>query len=703
MKFRTLTIAILFIIAMPGIRAGIVTHDMADKVARNFLAHISMQYNPGHPVEKACPSDAYIFSEKGSPVFYAYNLEPGFILVSGEDAFTPVIGYSFEGDFDLEGAPSHFKGFIQNYIDQVKYIRDHNLAAEPQVTAAWDELLADTPDFKSLAGRDRDVEPLLYCKWDQGSPYNMLCPEDEAGPGGHVWVGCVATAMAQVMYYWRYPEVGTGSHCYYPENWQYGEQCADFGSTNYDWEGMINSIDLNNVYPNAELQYHCAVSVDMQFSPDGSGSWSHIVPERLAQYWGYNDAEILWRDDYNLVDWIGILQDELDASHPMYYSGYNDSYAGHAFVCDGYQGENFHFNFGWGGSGNGYFTLYNVGGFYNGQACIRYFVPSDPAYPYYSSGDHLFTEMMGSFTDGSGPVENYTDNQDATWLIDLQASGDSIVSISLSFTQFDLTAGDTLKVFDGATTGDPLIGAYTSITAPQQINSTGDVMLVTFTSNTSGTAPGFYAEYVANRAVYCSGLTTFTEPYGTLSDGSGTFNYHNNSYCTWYIKPQSPGTITLTFDAFESEQEMDFLAIFDGNTKIGEYSGSELPGQVVATSGTMFIAWMTDGNTNAQGWRATYEVAPVGLPEPGRTGNLATYPNPASEKLTILFTAVDNDEEVMISLESLTGTKVYRESSEMKGGLNRFAIDVEEFPAGLYFLEVVTSSGKFSDKVVITH
>ena len=65
--------------------------------------------------------------------------------------------------------------------------------------------------------------------WDQGSPYNMYCPEDDAGPGGHAWVGCVATAMAQIMYYWRYPETGTGQHCYIPGNYSYGQQCADFG------------------------------------------------------------------------------------------------------------------------------------------------------------------------------------------------------------------------------------------------------------------------------------------------------------------------------------------------------------------------------------------------------------------------------------------------------------------------------------------
>ena len=145
-------------------------------------------------------------------------MNPGFIIISAEDAFTPVIGYSFEGSFSFDDAPANYKGFILNYAEQILYAQENQLEPTMEIAAAWTELRNDRILKIMTISRERDVAPLLACNWDQGSPYNIFCPEDPAGPGGHVWVGCVATAMAQIMYYWRYPETGTGQHCYTPGN-----------------------------------------------------------------------------------------------------------------------------------------------------------------------------------------------------------------------------------------------------------------------------------------------------------------------------------------------------------------------------------------------------------------------------------------------------------------------------------------------------
>lgn len=701
MRSRTLSLFILLVIGINFVSATPVSRQQAEKCAQNYLHYLQVRYSCVKPVGDISFTSPYIDLRDGVPVFYAFNFDKGYIIISGDDAYTPVIGYSFEGNFSLEGAPDNFRGFIGSFADRIAYMRENGIVADEAVRSAWNELLSGEILLKGKNRDIRNVEPLLAVHWDQGYPYNVLCPEDEAGPGGYVWVGCVATAMAQIMYYWRYPEVGNGSYCYWPGNWEYGEQCADFGNTYYDWEGMINGIDQDNVHPNAELQYHCAVSVDMDFSPNGSGSWSSLVPERLAAYWGYEDAEILWKDDYGQQEWMDILREEIDAAHPLYYSGYSED-AGHAFVCDGYQGDYFHFNFGWGGSGNGYFSLNDVGGFHYGQACIRHYVPSDPAYPYFSSGSHTMNEISGSFTDGSGPADNYQDSQYAEWLIDAQSLGDSIESIKLNFSQFDLVPGDSVLVYNGSTRTDPLLGAFTGNTLPQPVLSDGDKMLVVFQANENGTGKGFYAEYYVNPVVFCSGNNTFTEPYGTISDGSGSYNYHDNSYCTWFIKPEDPGIITMTFNYLNTQPVYDKIAIFDGNSPLGEFWGQETPGQVVATSGQVFIAWITDGSVNGEGWSLNYEVEPAGMSENLTGSSLETYPNPATDELNVVFRP-GSEGNLNLRLCTITGEVIYNQLLPANTSGFHSVIDTKQLGSGLYFLEIDSDAGRFARKVIINH
>ena len=131
------------------------------------------------------------------------------------------------------------------------------------------------------------MDPLLPVLWNQDFPYNAYCPLDAAGPGGHVYAGCVATAMSMIMTYYRYPEHGTGSYSY---NYSpYGNISANFGQTYYDWDAMLNSITSGSgraVNAIAELQYQCGVSVRMMYGADGSGAYSEDVPYALRTYFG---------------------------------------------------------------------------------------------------------------------------------------------------------------------------------------------------------------------------------------------------------------------------------------------------------------------------------------------------------------------------------------------------------------------------------
>jgi len=159
------------------------------------------------------PSNSFTVKKNGVAVFYILNLIPkGFIIVSANDAAPPVLGYSFENNYASEGQPENFSNWIQGYADQINILNQNNIASTEGNTTQWNALL--TAGTNKSTATVTTVGPLLTSTWNQGAPYNYLCPADGAGPGGHVYAGCVATAMSQVMYYWRYPITGTGSHGY---------------------------------------------------------------------------------------------------------------------------------------------------------------------------------------------------------------------------------------------------------------------------------------------------------------------------------------------------------------------------------------------------------------------------------------------------------------------------------------------------------
>ncbi len=282
---------------------------------------------------------------------YIYAFRPsGFVIVSGDDATVPVIGYSHVAPVQADLTHPAVREYFDNIQAQLQWVRrEHvdNAATLP----LWREILEER---LPVSAAERDIAPLLTTTWNQGCGYNTDCPADDSGPCDYVWAGCVATAMGQVMKYWAYPPVGNGSHGY--THHQYGYQFADFGATTYDWAGMPEDYGEEDI---AQLLYHCGVALEMNYSPSGSGAWvCHQTPNvvtTLQSYFNYHyEIDCVWKSDYNADDWHGILREQLDAGRPMVYRGQGTG--GHAFVCDGYQGSDyFHFNWGWSGSYDGYF------------------------------------------------------------------------------------------------------------------------------------------------------------------------------------------------------------------------------------------------------------------------------------------------------------------------------------------------------------
>ena len=355
MKKTLLSIA-LFALMMGRMFAGPVDVNRAQQVGLRFLRTTTL-------VEQKTDIQldlVYTSATRDAADYYVFNVSGGhgFVIIAGDDRVKPVLAYSTTGSFDPNDVSEGFEFTLNSFRTEIQYVRDHNLIATPDIVAEWKSVLGSGHIQNGRKARSV-VGPLCQTIWNQNFPYSSQCPEDEEGSGGHVYAGCVATAMGQVMKYWNYPERGTGSHTYYPSG--YSQQTANFGETDYHFELMPNELDSlsteEDYFYIAQFLHHVGISVDMQYSGHGSGAYSFDVPPALQNYFGYSTGEYetlsFWGFNwYTNEQWIQMLKDGgLDEGMPLYYSGSDDNGAGgHAFVCDGYdENDYFHFNWGWSG------------------------------------------------------------------------------------------------------------------------------------------------------------------------------------------------------------------------------------------------------------------------------------------------------------------------------------------------------------------
>ena len=341
--------------------AGFVQPEQAETAARHWFASqgekslVRMEEMQAYQAGKFSPAaTTYKTGATELPSLYLAKVQcGGFILLSADDNAVPILAYATDPIPAADTYPPAFLEWISLYSAQIEAIREDS-AVIPENLQLWQELLSG--HIEIWGDRERSVEPLMATNWDQGWPYNELCPVDQAGPGGHVYAGCVATAMGMVMKYWNHPQTGVGSNTYYAPG--YGYQTANFGATTYLWDQMPNSVGASNL-PVATLLYHCGVAVDMSYAPDGSGAQSDAAAWAMASNFRYPDATYQGRMSYSDAQWNALLQAQLDNASPMYYSGHGSG--GHAFVIDGYQSSAYyHFNFGWSGSYNGYYYMNGI-------------------------------------------------------------------------------------------------------------------------------------------------------------------------------------------------------------------------------------------------------------------------------------------------------------------------------------------------------
>lgn len=228
-----------------------------------------------------------------------------------------------------------------------------------------------------------------------------------------------------------------------------------------------------------------------------------------------------------------------------------------------------------------------------------------------SCTNETLTNMSGSVSDNSGSA-NYTNNMTCSKLI--QPSGAK--SITLNFISFNTESGyDFVRIYDGTTTNSPLLGEFSGSSLPPEINSSGGNMLITFITDARIVAPGWSATYSSNTTSGCTD-EIFNSTSGDISDNSGSSNYGNNMLCSKLIQPSGVGSITLTFDSFNTESGYDFVRIYDGSTTssplLGTYSGTSLPPVLKSNGGSMLITFTTDARIVGSGWSATYTTSTEG-------------------------------------------------------------------------------------------
>jgi hypothetical protein len=293
----------------------------------------------------------------GSPLYYVFAQgENGFVIVSGDDTFKPLIAISDNGRFEPDNHSPAWKYWMSLVEKAILRAIEEGKPSEA-VAEEWNAYLqGKTPTQKEGAS---SVAALVKTQWAQGSPYNALCPSYSA-------TGCVATAMAQIMKFHQYPVRGTGSSpSYYTTTRRTFVPSVDFTASPYQWDYMLtkHTASTNSAYNEAvaRLMYHCGVSIKMDYTPNESGAQTLDVPKAMINYFGYDASQqVYFRDDYFDDEWIELLKTELNAGRPMLYRG--ESYQGaHAFICDGFDTYNrFHFNFGWGGYDDGFYYIDNI-------------------------------------------------------------------------------------------------------------------------------------------------------------------------------------------------------------------------------------------------------------------------------------------------------------------------------------------------------
>ena len=395
-SFLGVLIAFLMLLTGTALRAESLDEQQARYAAAKFFSPSSQSSRL-----RAKGQQLLLRSNGHEHGYYIFDRpEGGAVFVADDDAIgQTVLGYTDRGSFDSDNLPVG----LQDWLEQVKVLMD--AVHEGKLN------LANSPRRASVA-----VPPLIQTTWDQGWPYNELCP---LVMDVRCLTGCVATAMAQVLKYWQWPEHGYGQVSYVDEAGCGETLATDLSAHTYDWKNMLSSYpndgfvyldaQLNSV---ATLMRDCGYAVQMSYTLEASSA--AVSAKTMQTYFHYGPtAKDRYRPYYNQETWDDFLCQDLIAGRPVLYSGHGSS-GGHEFIIDGADSwGNYHVNWGWGGRQDGYFMLTDLNGFNEGHRMINHLEPDyspDIPFSYFLSGDGILT------INGAGIMPDTYQMSTAPWL-----------------------------------------------------------------------------------------------------------------------------------------------------------------------------------------------------------------------------------------------------------------------------------------------
>ena len=663
-----------------SLMAGPVDQQKAQKLGTKFLSTTAISQKNAD-IQLNLVSVA-VDLQRGGTDYYVFNVKggEGFVIVSGDDRVRPILAYSTTGKYNPNDVADGFAFTLAGFQEEIHYIREHNLSATPDIVAEW-KRVSETGSLNRSGQTRAVVGPLCQTFWNQNYPWNSECPvttPDTLGNGGHVFAGCAATAMGQLMKYWDWPNIGNGSHSYNADG--IGTLTANFGETEYHFEQMPLALDSTSseeeIYHVALLLYHLGIALDMQYSGLGSGATAFSVYTAFQSYFRYtrdffeiNAGDLVPGYGHTNEEWAQMLKNGgLDEQIPIFYSGSDDDGAGgHAFVCDGYdENDYFHFNWGWSGRDDAWCavgalhtTRYN---FNQTNVFIGHIIPENNEY--FSRPDSVSKMSI---------TEEAFDAIRLSWTNpDTDLNGDALTNISsltirrnfeVIATLTDVQPGADMEYDD--TDLEPGLYEYSIyVTNEAGISRTtyrsvlvGEKCNVVFQMHdTGGDGWKGAAISITDESGNCFAVVTMNEGSALVVDLPvlhGNLNFIWNS--GWYH----------TYPEYDTDSECSFSIINAEGETI--YTSAELEDGVFLTF-------------NACEYDAVEETL---------SSDVNVYPNPTNGLLNI-----EGQGSMQISVSNLLGQTLQETTAE-----GNTVIDLSRYESGMYLVRIETESGVTVKKV----
>ncbi len=531
-----LLMALLMVLACRPAAASPVDVDAATRTASQFLnaRPAGMRMAPTSASLRLLHAEASA-ADEDKPVYYIFNADDAaFVIVAGDDRAEAVLAYG-EGPLDMNAVPCNVQWLLDQYKEQIGWLMAH------------DEVRPE----RAMAPSHSVVAPLLSCNWSQSEPYYDQCPTYH---GATCLTGCIATAMAQMMYYWKYPDELPDLPAYTSNS--YGINVPALPGGHVDWDNMLDSYQRSYTPAQAEavamLMRYCGQASFMDYGPSASGSfgWNQMVG---LQVFGYSlSSWLLHREEYDAMSWRNLMIDDLTLGYPILYTGHGEE-GGHAFVVDGYDGHNFHINWGWNGDWNGYFALdaFDVAGmsFSSGQKMLYHQYPDEYLMPKEVDVDGLRYRING-------------DEATLTYTSKTFASYSGRITVPAQVT------------VDGVAHRVTVIGnnafrnckELTAVTLPPTIKRIGNYAFMGCTGLTSMVIPASVEQIGYCAFSGCRGLTSLT-----LQNGVKRIGYYAFENCSGIKRLTVPGSVdTLGVACFKGCVALSEVTLKDGVVAIGD-------------------------------------------------------------------------------------------------------------------------------------